>query len=666
MFETLLIANRGEIACRIMRTARKMGIQTVAVYSEADSDAPHMQLADRAIPIGAAPIGESYLRGEKILAAAQSSGADAIHPGYGFLSENADFSEACETAGIRFVGPTADSIRAMGLKDEAKRRMEAAGVPVVPGEHAENLELGDLKAAAERIGYPLLVKAIAGGGGRGMRRVGRPEALEAALEEARREAESTFGDPRLLLERWLERSRHIEVQVFADDHGNAVHLFERDCSIQRRHQKILEEAPAPNLPAILRADLAEAALRATRAIDYRGAGTVEFIVDVSRGIDEAPFYFMEMNTRLQVEHPITEAITGEDLVEWQLRVAAGEALPRRQEELHIEGHAIEVRVYAEDASRRFLPQTGRLLRHRPPAEERGIRVDAGVAEGDEVGIHYDPMISKLIVHDRNRLRALERLHAALESYEIVGVTTNLAFLHAVSGHPAFRAAHFDTAFISDHDAALAAALARADDKLIALACVAILIERERSGFPQAGADPYSPWARTDSFRLNEDGFDRLRLRRARQKIEVSVHLSAEAITLEWENRAVVVRNPAIEGVHVSGILDGIACRALCVTSGEKIHMRMGVYGLLLEPLAEKIQTEETGSAGGSVHAPMPGKITGILVREGDRVERGQPLLLLEAMKMEYTLQAAISGTVEELSAVLDQQVEEGQPLLEVR
>ncbi|HZD25451.1 MAG TPA: acetyl-CoA carboxylase biotin carboxylase subunit, partial [Alphaproteobacteria bacterium] len=431
MFRKILIANRGEIACRVIRTARRLGIATVAVYSEADAGAMHVAMADEAVLLGPAPATESYLRADRIIEAAQRTGAEAVHPGYGFLSENAGFAEACAEAGITFIGPPAMAVRAMGEKAAAKAIMEKAGVPVVPGYHGEDQADDLLQQFAREIGYPVLIKAVAGGGGKGMRRVDDEDSFANALKGARREAKSAFGDDKVLVEKYLLRPRHIEVQVFADSHGEAVHLFERDCSIQRRHQKVVEEAPAPGMTAEMRRAMGEAAVAAAKAIGYVGAGTVEFIADVSHGLSEDRFYFMEMNTRLQVEHPVTEMITGQDLVEWQLRVAAGDPLPLAQDELNIDGHAVEVRVYAENPQKKFFPSTGRLHRLRPPEEGPHLRVDTGVREGDEVTIYYDPMIAKLIVWGRDRDAAVRRLCAALTETRVAGVTTNADLLHAI-------------------------------------------------------------------------------------------------------------------------------------------------------------------------------------------------------------------------------------------
>jgi 3-methylcrotonyl-CoA carboxylase alpha subunit len=665
MFDTVLIANRGEIACRVIRTCRRLGIRTAAVYSEADAGAPHVHLADVALPIGPPPARESYLDADRILQAAKRARADALHPGYGFLSENAAFAEACAAAGIRFVGPPAAAIRAMGMKDEAKRRMEAAGVPVVPGFHEPEPDAARLSAEAERLGYPLLVKAVAGGGGKGMRRVESAEALEAALAAARREAEAAFGHPGLLIERWIERPRHVEVQVFADDHGQVVHLFERDCSLQRRHQKVVEEAPAPGLADALRERLGDAAVRAARAIDYRGAGTIEFILDASGPLAEAPFYFMEMNTRLQVEHPVTEAITGTDLVEWQLRVAAGEPLPLGQDAIRRTGHAIEVRVYAEDPARGYLPQTGTLVRHRPPAEDAHVRVDAGVAEGDAIGIHYDPMIAKLIVHDADRSSAIRRLRGAIADYAIAGLDTNLAMLHAVTGLPAFARGDVHTGFLEEYATQVAPRADGPPVEAVALVCAALLVDRAGTAWPAEGPDPWSPWSATDGFRLHADGLDTFHLRFGREGVDVTAHHSRGCTTLEWRDRGAVVRDARRDGDRVTAVVDGARIHADVIDAGHVIHVVRGPATLRFERIFDDEAVDEGGASGGLVRAPVPGRITAVLVAEGEAVAADQPLVRLEAMKMEHTLEAPAAGTVSRLSAAVGQQVDEGETLLVV-
>jgi len=506
MFSKILIANRGEIACRVIRTAQRMGISTVAVFSEADANAMHVTMADEAVFLGPAPVRESYLSIEKIIEAAQRTGAEAIHPGYGFLSENATFAEACVAANFIFIGPPAKSIRAMGEKGTAKALMQKAKVPVLPGYHGDNQDDAVLTRAADEIGYPVLIKAVSGGGGKGMRQANDANRFAAALKGARREGLSSFGDDRVLVEKFLERSRHIEIQIFADQHGNIVHLFERDCSIQRRHQKVLEEAPAPGITLEMRSAMGEAAVEAAKAIGYVGAGTVEFIADIGQGLSEDAFYFMEMNTRLQVEHPVTEMVTGQDLVSWQLYVAAGDELPLSQDELSITGHAVEARIYSENPQKNFLPATGTLHRLRPPAESTNLRLETGVREGEEVTMFYDPMIAKLIAWDRDRSTALRRLGKALENYEIAGVITNVDFLAAVVGHPSFVAGNLETGFINKHKEDLIPVPGPVPDQALALACLDLL--QSRRGYA-APADPYSPWNRVDGWRLIDQGHDEL-------------------------------------------------------------------------------------------------------------------------------------------------------------
>src|SRR4051812_49841964 len=507
MFSKILIANRGEIACRVIRTARLLGIRTVAVYSDADARALHVEMADEAVNIGPAPARESYLRAEAILDAAKRTGAEAIHPGYGFLSENAAFAEACAAAGVVFIGPPASSIRAMGGKSEAKALMEKAGVPLVPGYHGEDQSPELLLSQAKRIGFPVLIKASAGGGGKGMRVVSSAAEFDDQLNGAKREAINAFGDDRVLIERYVTRPRHVEIQVFADTQGNCVYLFERDCSIQRRHQKVVEEAPAPNLDPHTRHRMGEAAVAAAKAIGYVGAGTVEFLLD-----EDGSFFFMEMNTRLQVEHPVTEYITCQDLVEWQLRVASGEPLPLGQDQLSIHGHAIEVRLYAEDPQKGFLPQTGKLDHLVFPRETFHVRIDTGVRSGDAISIHYDPMIAKLIVWANDRPSAVRRLRTALESTQVVGLGANTEFLLAIASHPAFLAADLDTRFIERHQADLLPEPSPAGDDVLAFAALGVLLDRGAKARAAVSGDPYSPWAGNDGWRLNDDAHDTLILR----------------------------------------------------------------------------------------------------------------------------------------------------------
>jgi 3-methylcrotonyl-CoA carboxylase alpha subunit len=663
MFHKILIANRGEIACRVIATARRLGIATVAVYSEADAGALHVHLADEAWPIGPAPARESYLAIDRVLDVARRAGAEAIHPGYGFLSENADFAAACAAAGIVFIGPPADAIRAMGSKAAAKALMAEAGVPVVPGYHGVAQDFDTLAGAAAAIGYPVLVKASAGGGGKGMRVVAKSDEFRAAVEGAQREALAAFGDDRVLIEKYLTRPRHIEVQIFADTHGNAVSLFERDCSIQRRHQKVIEEAPAPGLDAARRRAMSDAAVAAARAVGYVGAGTVEFIAE-----GEA-FYFMEMNTRLQVEHPVTEMVTGQDLVEWQFRVAAGEALPVTQDRLAITGHAIEARVYAEDAARDFLPSVGRLVHLRQPQPVPGrVRIDTGVRQGDAIAPYYDPMIAKLIVWGEDRPAAVRRLAAALAEYEVVGVATNLGLLRAIAGHPDFAAAALDTGFIPRHAAGLLAAPEPGDEmpEIWAAAALSVLRERRAAVAAEARAslDPWSPWAEADAWRMNGDGYHDLCLRRG----------DAAPVTLrahpqpDGSFRLDLPTGPAQaelieEATGALLRLDGVVRRLVVVRQGTTLTVILNGRNHpfeLVDPLAPP-RTDAAGSE--RVIAPIPARVTRVLVEAGDAVQKNAPLLVIEAMKMEITLRAPLDGTIASVRHGVGEMVEEGTELV---
>jgi 3-methylcrotonyl-CoA carboxylase alpha subunit len=663
MFRRLLIANRGEIARRIIRTARRLGLSPIAVYSEADRAALHVREADHAVLIGPAPARESYLNIPALIEAARRSGAEAVHPGYGFLSENAEFAEACEQAGLIFIGPPPAAIRAMGSKAAAKALMEEAGVPVVPGYHGDQQDEAHLAAIASRLGFPLLIKAAAGGGGKGMRIVRDAAAFAEALAGARREAEAAFGDGRVLLERYLERPRHIEIQVFADRAGNTFHLFERDCSIQRRYQKIIEEAPAFGLDAALRAEMGAAAVRAARAVGYVGAGTVEFIYQ------DGAFYFMEMNTRLQVEHPVTEMITGFDLVEWQIRVAAGEPLPWRQEALAPRGHAIEARIYAEDPERGFLPASGVLRHLREPPLTEGIRLDSGVAEGDRISIHYDPMIAKLIAWGENREQARERLLSALGAFEIGGLKTNLRLLEAILAHPDFAASPPDTSFIARHPELLAPPPAALPRPLWAAAALALLersAARARDVARRRG-DPFSPWAENDGFRIGGREGAHLMLSSGAERRAVTLFPEEKG---RWrfadeagESRLVLL---ACEGEDWRVELDGETAHFRIAPEGEGI----AVFGRSVEAVI----TEEGaggGKAGGGggdgrLMAPIPGQVRRVLVEPGARVTAGQTLIVLEAMKMEITLSAPFDGEVESLAAEEGAQVGEGSLLATLR
>ncbi len=645
MFDKILIANRGEIACRIIRTARRLGIRTVAVYSDADAGAMHVSMADEACRLGPAEAKQSYLRPELILEAALASGCQAVHPGYGFLSENAEFAEACAAAGIVFIGPPAEAIRAMGSKSAAKRIMENAVVPLVPGYHGEDQDPAFLREAAGGIGYPVLIKATAGGGGKGMRVVWEAQAFDDALAGAKREASASFGDDRVLLEKYLTRPRHVEIQVFADGLGNAIHLFERDCSIQRRHQKVLEEAPAPGMKDWLRERMGGAAVAAAKAIGYVGAGTVEFLLD-----EDGSFYFMEMNTRLQVEHPVTEMITGQDLVEWQLKVAAGAPLPCRQEDLAVCGHAIEARIYAEDPLRDFLPATGELTHLRTPQESAHVRIDTGVRQGDRVSIHYDPMIAKLIVWDTDRAGAVRRLRAALADYQVVGVTTNIGFLAQVAANPAFAAGELDTGFIERHRATLFPEAQPASDRVLALACLDVLLRRsaEAAAAAAACADRWSPWHLTTGWQVNGDNHHVLLFRDGEQSVAVTAHYRPDGYQLDLSGGPMLVRGKLDEAGDLLADLGGMRVKASVVRHGDDLTIvtHGSSHRLTLhDPLAHLGQQE---GAGGSLTAPMPGKIVALLVEAGARVERGAPLLIMEAMKMEHTITAPRDGVVAEV------------------
>ncbi|HDZ73412.1 MAG TPA: acetyl/propionyl/methylcrotonyl-CoA carboxylase subunit alpha [Aurantimonas coralicida] len=659
MFTKLLIANRGEIACRVIRTAKRLGIRTVAVFSDADAQALHVEMADEAVHIGPAPVGESYLKGERIIAAAKRTGAEAIHPGYGFLSENPDFVAAVEAAGLIFVGPSVSAIRAMGLKDAAKRLMHAAGVPVVPGYHGEEQNPDFLAGEAGKIGYPVLIKARAGGGGKGMRRVDDPAEFRAALEGARREGEASFGDSHCLIEKYVEKPRHIEIQVFGDSHGNAVHLFERDCSLQRRHQKVIEEAPAPGMTPEMRAAMGEAAVTAAKAIRYAGAGTIEFIVDASDGLRPDRFWFMEMNTRLQVEHPVTEAITGLDLVELQLRVATGDALPFTQDDLAIDGHAFEARIYAEDAARGFLPATGILTHLSFPVGE-GVRIDTGVRAGDRITPHYDPMIAKLVVHGPDRASALGLLRGALAGTQIAGSVTNVAFLSKLAAHEGFAAGDVDTGLIG-RDQETLTAIAPAPPDIVAIAALAQLDHLAEPIAAKAGDDP---WARLRGFRVWGT---------ARQ--------TARFETGEGGHRDVAV---ADRGGGRFAVAAGEAPLNLDIVTIEGDAVRLSldgrIFGVTLAREAEAVTVfangaahrfvrwsasahAEEGIASDRIAAPMPGLVKLVSAKAGGAVTKGEPLIVLEAMKMEHTLKSPRDGTIAELLVSPGDQVEDGALLL---
>jgi 3-methylcrotonyl-CoA carboxylase alpha subunit len=641
MFNRILIANRGEIACRVMETARAMGVKTVAVYSDADANAKHVALADEAVHIGGPAPADSYLQGARIIQAALDTGAKAIHPGYGFLSENPEFVDAVVAAGLVFIGPSADAIRAMGLKDAAKKLMEQAGVPVVPGYHGDNQDNDHLSGAADVIGYPVLIKAVAGGGGKGMRRVDTPADFADALASARAEAKSAFGNDDVLIEKYVLSPRHIEVQVFGDNHEDAVHLFERDCSLQRRHQKVIEEAPAPGMTAEMREAMGAAAVQAAKTIGYSGAGTIEFIVDGTDGLRADRFWFMEMNTRLQVEHPVTEMITGVDLVEWQLRVAAGEPLPLAQENLRITGHAFEARLYAEDVPKGFLPATGTLTHLKFPI---GARSDSGVRAGDVISPYYDPMIAKLVVHGATRAVALAKMEQALAATEVAGSVTNLDFLGALTRHQDFAAGRVDTGLI-ERDIEALVAVPELTDGIKALAGIAA-VELDRTRGWDVGFTLWQPVAQTVKLGL--------------ESVEIDL-----AITTIAARRFVVALGDTsltIDHREDHWWIDGAKSDARMVLYGDVVTVfaDRAWHFDRFDPLARDIDQARGGNL---VEAPMPGLLKALLAKAGDTVKAGERLAVLEAMKMEHTLAAPRDGVVAEVLAVEGTQVESGAALI---
>jgi len=676
MFTKILIANRGEIACRVAATARRLGIKTVAVYSEADAGAKHVAVCDEAILIGPAAAKDSYLRGDKIIDVARATGAQAIHPGYGFLSENAEFAESCEAAGLVFIGPPASSMRAMGSKSAAKQLMEHAKVPLVPGYHGDDQDPELLQSEANRIGYPVLLKASAGGGGKGMRVVERSEDFQSALASCKREAISAFGDDKVLVEKYLTRPRHIEIQVFADRHGNCVYLHERDCSVQRRHQKVLEEAPAPGMPPERRAAMGDAAVAAARAVCYVGAGTVEFIAN-----QDGSFYFMEMNTRLQVEHPVTEMITGTDLVEWQLRVAAGQPLPKQQHELAINGHAIEARVYAENPEKGFLPSIGTLRHMDVPAHvafelggsagtPAGVRIDSGVRQGDAISPFYDPMIAKLIVWGADRAQALARMAQALSEFHIVGLATNIGFLKRLVEGDAFTRADLDTGLIERNAATLFPQPAAAPAGVLALAALALLDAEQTQAATHARAhNPFDPWTSAHGWRMNGDYRRRLSF-----ADEYAATLDAKAYqiglayrphgwVLELDGHAHPLALVSRQAGRYAIRLDGAAIQGSVLRENDVIHVfSAGQHHTLTwnDPLAHAGDVE---AAGGRLTAPMPGKVVAVVTANGQSVKKGEPLVIMEAMKMEHTIAAPSDGLVEEILYQVGDQVADGAPLL---
>jgi 3-methylcrotonyl-CoA carboxylase alpha subunit len=659
MFSSILIANRGEIAVRIASTARAMGVRVVAVFTEHDCNALHVEVADQAFII------DDYLNAQAIIDVALASGAQAIHPGYGFLSENAGFAQAIEAAGLTFIGPPVNAIDAMGSKVKARRIMEAAGVPVVPGYHGSKQDLTTLKGAAKKIGYPVMLKASAGGGGRGMRMVEKAKDLEAAIQSAKREAKAAFGDATLLIEKCVINPRHVEVQVFADRFGNSVSLSERDCSVQRRHQKVLEEAPAPGISQEVKEEMAAAAIASADAIGYVGAGTVEFLFT-----PEGDFYFMEMNTRLQVEHPVTEMIFGEDLVEWQLLVAAGNELPREQMELIPSGHALEARLYAEDPFKGFLPTGGIIERFRlGRVEEYGgaVRIDTAVKEGDEVSSHYDPMIAKVVVWGVDRDTALRRMSAVLEDMEIAGLVSNLQFLRRAFAHPAFQMGEVDTGFIERHKDDLLFEADTPTEEALALASLSIMLRRsdEVADTARSSTDPFSPWYSTSGWRMNSDNHHVLNFRlQADMEVEpVTVHFRQDSFILEMPHTTLAASGSFDEEGSLVADLGGRRLKGMVRHIDDTIVVDVlgETQSLILDDPAASLEGHEGG--GGSFAAPMPGRVAKVLVKPGDAVEIGDPLIVLEAMKMEHTITAPVDGIVKEVYFIQDDRVEEDATLL---
>ncbi|WP_440875328.1 acetyl/propionyl/methylcrotonyl-CoA carboxylase subunit alpha [Thalassotalea sp. PLHSN55] len=669
MFTKILIANRGEIACRIIKTARKMGILTVAVYSDADANALHVNMADEAIYLGPSPSRESYLLAEKVVDAALRTGAQAIHPGYGFLSENAEFCRLCQKHSLVFIGPPVGAIEAMGSKSAAKNIMEKAQVPLVPGYHGDDQSPAIIKKAADDMGYPVLLKATAGGGGKGMRQVWSADEFDQGLAAAKREAKSSFGDDTMLVEKYLIKPRHVEIQVFCDNHGNAVYLFERDCSVQRRHQKVIEEAPAFSMSESLRQKMGESAIKSAQAIGYQGAGTVEFLLDA-----DGSFYFMEMNTRLQVEHPVTEMITREDLVEWQFRVAAGETLPKKQHQLKLIGHAFEARIYAEDPNNDFLPATGKLSFLQPPIESKFVRVDTGVRQGDEVSVFYDPMIAKLIVWDENREKALQRLAKALSEYRINGVTTNIDFLYNLATCQPFINEEIDTSFIENNQRIIFHDNEQALAGELPMAALYLVLSMEQQAKAQAKNtnDPFSPWNTTYAWRLNEAHIYPITLAHNDVEYQVQVEqkrqgsssyylITVDGQTLDCQGN--------IEGNVLYTSIDGYRSSATITeridqkNSHISLFHQNGVFNFV--HVLPDCGDAEDNQGNNDFAAPMNGTMVSVLINVGDKVEKDQPLMIMEAMKMEHTIRATTSGTVEAIFFQAGEMVDGGAQLLTV-
>ncbi|KAG8581360.1 hypothetical protein GDO81_007647 [Engystomops pustulosus] len=664
--EKVLIANRGEIACRVMRTAKKMGVQSVAVYSEADRNSMHVSLADEAYLIGPAASQQSYLRGDKILQVAKESGAQAVHPGYGFLSENTEFAELCKKENIIFIGPPSSAIRDMGIKSTSKSIMSAAGVPIIEGYHGEDQSDQHLKEQARKIGYPVMIKAVRGGGGKGMR-IARSEAeFVEQLESARREARKSFNDDVMLIEKFVDNPRHVEVQVFGDQHGNAVYLFERDCSVQRRHQKIIEEAPGPGISPEVRRKLGEAAVRAANAVHYVGAGTVEFIMD-----SEHNFYFMEMNTRLQVEHPVTEMITGTDLVEWQLRVAAGERIPMTQDEITLNGHAFEARIYAEDPHNNFMPGAGPLIHLSTPPADATTRIETGVQQGDEVSVHYDPMIAKLVVWAKDRQAALTKLKFCLQQYNIVGLNTNIDFLLSLSGHPAFEAGDVHTNFIPLHYNELFPPKKGTSSEMLCQAALGLILKEQllTNEFNLQWEDKFSPFASSSGRRLNVLYTRNLSLMDGENKVDMKITYNQDgSYGIQISDRVFQVSGELVNEGNVTYLkcsVDGTCSKSKLIMIDHNIHLFSMEGSVQLGIPVPKFLSEvsTSGSQGGAV-APMTGTIEKVFVKAGDKVEAGDPLMVMIAMKMEHTIRAPKAGTIKKVFFKEGVQASRHAPLVE--
>lgn len=663
MFKKLLIANRGEICCRVIKTARKMGIRTVAVYSDADANSLHVQMADEAVHIGGSAAKDSYLKADEIIKVCKDVGAEAVHPGYGFLSENARFAKLCAENDIVFVGPPTSAIEAMGSKSAAKTIMEKAGVPLVPGYHGDDQSEEIIKQAADDMGYPVLLKAAAGGGGKGMRQVWSEAEFDDALAAAKREATSSFGDDTMLVEKYLTQPRHVEIQVFCDTHDNGVYLFERDCSLQRRHQKVIEEAPAPGLSDEVRVAMGEAALKAAKAINYVGAGTVEFLYDI-----DGSFYFMEMNTRLQVEHPVTEMITGQDLVEWQLKVAAGEHLPLSQSELTVNGHAFEARVYAEDPDNDFLPVTGTLSYLQPPLENRHVRVDTGVLQGDDVSVFYDPMIAKLIVWDEDRNKALNRLTMALSEYRINGMTTNLPFLYNLVSTDAFRDVELDTGFIEKNKAQIFVQSDYDINQSLPLMVLAILLNKQSSVAKQTNQsnDLTSPWQFANAWRANEQHSQSVSVMFGGEVYSSTVThedaMNAQQFSVVIDGEAITVSG-ALQYDTLTANVNGHRQKATLVVHGSDMSLYTAQKALHFSEHLPDLGLDDVADDVNSFNAPMNGTVVKLMVDVGESVEADQPLMIMEAMKMEHTIKSSVKGKVTEFYFQPGELVDGGAELL---